>query len=155
MPKRRWLLVPVILVLAFGCVQIIGVEPGTLGGVDGGGGGTSSSASGNTSSGSACSAGSCGVAADCPVPRPCLTRTCTSSCCGVEYAGAGEFCDSTSFSTCDGQGDCQCTLDEDCPLVTCQVPTCSGGLCTYAPADTTTPCSTGGVCDGDGGCSSP
>jgi hypothetical protein len=155
MAKRPWLLPSAILVLAFGCVQIIGVEPGTSIGTDGGGGSTSSS-SGTT--GHTCTASTCTVAASCPVPPLCFTAGCKSDCCTVHYTPAGTSCDGFSSGTCDGAGDCVCTFETDCPVLECQTAGCSTGgttgYCYYAPASQGTPCFSGvGLCDGDGGCS--
>jgi hypothetical protein len=158
MAKRRWLLVPAILVLAFGCVQIIGVEPGTLRGTAGGGGGTSSS-SGTTSTSNTCAVESCSVAATCPAPPLCFTRACESGCCTAHYTTFGDSCDGASIGTCDGSGDCTCYFDSECPELDCQIATCSGtpttsGYCNYSPASNQTPCLSGvGLCNGDGGCS--
>jgi hypothetical protein len=133
MTRLRWIVPTALGALAFGCVQIIGAEPGTLRGTGGGGGGgaTSSASGGATTTSSAsssgtlaCDLGTCQQANDCsPTEDDCTEPACSvQGCCTVIDSQSETLCNT---GVCDGEGHCvQCVSDEDCPSGMCV-----GNLC--------------------------
>ena len=114
MAPRRWALPAVTVLLAFGCVQIIGAQPGTLVGMGGGGGSTSTTSSGSAgmdggSGGStACTTGTCNTPGDCPVPPLCFSRGCNAGCCSLDPVPKNTVCATGYPAICDDMGNCKC-----------------------------------------------
>lgn len=108
--------------------------------------------------GPTCDAGvACGSPTDCPATPTCVTRTCTSSCCGTTFAAVGTACTEDGGAFCNGAGQCVgCNQPSDCtaPSTLCMQRGCSTNNCVYTPAATGTPCNDDGghYCDGTGLC---
>lgn len=100
-------------------------------------------------------AASCSTTASCEAfQTSCSTAFCSQGCCAVAHREAGTSC-SDAGDVCDDAGVCvQCTAGDHCPSLPCNVATCNGGACTYAPmtADAACAANGGSKCSQAGDC---